>query len=203
MTAFLQSLGDELESIRAASLWKVEREILSSQSAAYRRGGRARGSELLRQQLSRVWPIIRHSLLPPRKRWTATASAWPRCASSAAPPTCTRQLEARIADYLGMEDCILFAACFDANGAVFEPLFGEQDAIISDALNHASIIDGIRLSKAKRYRYANNDMNDLEAQLKEAKAAKRAAHRDRDRRRVFDGWLSCQSQVHPRAGRQI
>ena len=74
-----------------------------------------------------------------------------------------RQLEARIADYVQMEDSILFAACFDANGAVFEPLFGEQDAIISDALNHASIIDGIRLSKAKRFRFANGDMNDLES----------------------------------------
>ena len=68
-----------------------------------------------------------------------------------------------------MDDSILFAACFDANGAVFEPLFGEQDAIVSDALNHASIIDGIRLSKARRFRYANGDMNDLEAQLKAAR----------------------------------
>jgi glycine C-acetyltransferase len=78
-------------------------------------------------------------------------------------------LERRIADYLGTDDSILFAACFDANGAVFEPLFGEQDAIVSDALNHASIIDGIRLSKARRFRYANGDMNDLEAQLKAAR----------------------------------
>jgi glycine C-acetyltransferase len=81
-----------------------------------------------------------------------------------------RQLEQRISDYVEMEDSILFAACFDANGAVFEPLFGEQDAIISDALNHASIIDGVRLSKAKRFRYANNDMNDLESQLQAARA---------------------------------
>ena len=68
-----------------------------------------------------------------------------------------------------MDDAILFAACFDANGGVFEPLFGEQDAIVSDALNHASIIDGIRLSKAKRFRFANGDMDDLEAQLKAAR----------------------------------
>ena len=80
-----------------------------------------------------------------------------------------RALEARIADYVQMEDSILFAACFDANGAVFEPLFGEQDAIISDSLNHASIIDGVRLSKAKRFRFANSDMNDLETQLKAAR----------------------------------
>ncbi|MEL7454232.1 MAG: glycine C-acetyltransferase [Pseudomonadota bacterium] len=81
-----------------------------------------------------------------------------------------RKLEREIADFLKFEDAITFAACFDANGAVFEPLLGEQDAIVSDSLNHASIIDGVRLCKAKRYRYANNDMNDLEAQLKRAKA---------------------------------
>lgn len=81
-----------------------------------------------------------------------------------------RQLEARLARYLGHDDSILFAACFDANGGLFEPLLGPEDAVISDALNHASIIDGIRLCKAKRYRYANSDMADLEAQLKAAKA---------------------------------
>ncbi len=81
-----------------------------------------------------------------------------------------RSLETRLAGFLGMDDSILFAACFDANGGVFEPLLGPDDAIISDALNHASIIDGIRLCKAKRYRYANSDMNDLEAKLKEARS---------------------------------
>ncbi|MEP2921583.1 glycine C-acetyltransferase [Sulfitobacter sp.] len=82
-----------------------------------------------------------------------------------------RELEQRLARFLGKDDAILFAACFDANGGLFEPLLGPEDAIISDALNHASIIDGIRLCKAKRYRYANSDMADLEAQLKAAKAA--------------------------------
>lgn len=81
-----------------------------------------------------------------------------------------RQLEKAIADYLGYDDAILFAACFDANGGVFEPLLGPDDAIISDSLNHASIIDGVRLCKAKRYRYANNDMDALEAELKKADA---------------------------------
>ncbi len=81
-----------------------------------------------------------------------------------------KQLEAKIADFFGTEDTILYAACFDANGGLFEPLLGEQDAIISDALNHASIIDGVRLCKARRYRYANSDMADLEAQLKQARA---------------------------------
>ena len=82
-----------------------------------------------------------------------------------------RDLEGRLAKFLGKDDSILFAACFDANGGLFEPLLGAEDAIISDSLNHASIIDGIRLCRAKRYRYANNDMGDLETKLKEARAA--------------------------------
>lgn len=80
-----------------------------------------------------------------------------------------RDLEQALAEWLGYEDSILYAACFDANGGVFEPLLGPEDAIISDSLNHASIIDGIRLCKAKRYRYANNDMDDLESKLKQAR----------------------------------
>ena len=85
--------------------------------------------------------------------------------------TLHRELERSIAAHLGMDDAILFAACFDANGGLFEPLLGAEDAIISDSLNHASIIDGVRLSKAARYRYANGDMDDLETQLKAADAA--------------------------------
>ena len=81
-----------------------------------------------------------------------------------------KQLEAQIAAFFGTEDTILYAACFDANGGLFEPLLTEQDAIISDSLNHASIIDGVRLCKAKRYRYANCDMADLERQLQQARA---------------------------------
>ena len=86
-----------------------------------------------------------------------------------------RALEQRVASYVGQEDAILYAACFDANGGLFEPLFGPEDAIVSDSLNHASIIDGIRLCKAKRYRYANNDMAALEDSLKQARA-ERARH---------------------------
>jgi glycine C-acetyltransferase len=82
-----------------------------------------------------------------------------------------KALEARLARFLGFEDAILFSSCFDANGGVFEALLGEEDAVVSDALNHASIIDGIRLCKARRYRYANADMADLEAQLRAARAA--------------------------------
>ena len=101
-----------------------------------------------------------------------------------------KQLEAAIADYFGTEDTILYAACFDANGGVFEPLFSEQDAIISDSLNHASIIDGVRLCKAVRYRYANADMADLEKQLQLAQA-------QRFRIIVTDGVFSMDGNVAP------
>lgn len=101
-----------------------------------------------------------------------------------------KELEHAIAEYFGTEDTILYAACFDANGGVFEPLFGPEDAIISDALNHASIIDGIRLCKAKRYRYANADMADLERALKEASDA-------RFRIIVTDGVFSMDGNVAP------
>src|SRR3990167_5561657 len=86
--------------------------------------------------------------------------------------TIHKQLEKSISEFLGMDDTILYSSCFDANGGLFEALLSEEDAIISDELNHASIIDGIRLCKAKRFRYKNNDMNDLEAQLMEAKGCR-------------------------------
>ena len=101
-----------------------------------------------------------------------------------------KQLEAAIADYFGTEDTILYAACFDANGGVFEPLLTEEDAIISDALNHASIIDGVRLCKAQRYRYANADMAELEECLKQAQA-------QRFRIIVTDGVFSMDGNVAP------
>lgn len=101
-----------------------------------------------------------------------------------------KELEKKIAEFFGTEDTILYAACFDANGGVFEPLFGEEDAIISDALNHASIIDGVRLCKAVRYRYENADMADLEAKLKEAQA-------QRHRIIVTDGVFSMDGNVAP------
>src|SRR5574338_1415738 len=101
-----------------------------------------------------------------------------------------KELEAKIASFLGTEDTILYAAAFDANGGVFEPLFGEEDAIISDELNHASIIDGVRLCKAQRYRYKNCDMADLEEQLKKAQA-------QRFRIIVTDGVFSMDGFVAP------
>lgn len=101
-----------------------------------------------------------------------------------------KELERKIAEFFGTEDTILYTSCFDANGGVFEPLFGEEDAIISDALNHASIIDGVRLCKAVRYRYANGDMKDLEEQLKKAQ-------KQRFRIIVTDGVFSMDGNVAP------
>jgi glycine C-acetyltransferase len=101
-----------------------------------------------------------------------------------------KELEQKLAEFFGMEDTILYAACFDANGGVFEPLLTEEDAIISDSLNHASIIDGVRLCKAQRYRYANADMSDLEEKLKEAQA-------QRFRLIVTDGVFSMDGNVAP------
>ncbi|MFG1948869.1 glycine C-acetyltransferase [Nonomuraea sp. NPDC048826] len=103
-----------------------------------------------------------------------------------------KELEARLSDFLGMEDTVLYSSCFDANGGVFETLLDGQDAVISDALNHASIIDGIRLSKARRYRYANRDMAELEARLKEAADARR-------RLIVTDGVFSMDGYLAPLA----
>jgi glycine C-acetyltransferase len=166
----ISEITAELEAIRGQSLWKSERPILGHQSAHIEVAG---GREVLNFCANNYLGLADHPALIAAAKEAldshglGMASVRFICGTS----DLHLQLELRIADYLGMEDSILFAACFDANGAVFEPLFGEQDAIVSDALNHASIIDGIRLSKARRYRFANGDMNDLETQLKAARQA--------------------------------
>ncbi len=168
MSTFLQSLGLELEAIRGQSLWKTEREISGAQGTSINVVG---DRQVLNFCANNYLGLANHpALIAAAKHALDThglgmASVRFICGTT----DLHRALEARVADYVQMEDSILFAACFDANGAVFEPLFGEQDAIISDSLNHASIIDGIRLSKAKRYRFANSDMGDLETQLKTAR----------------------------------
>ncbi len=167
MSTTLADISAELEAIRAQSLWKVERPILGHQSAHIR----VKRGDVLNFCANNYLGLADHpALVKAAQDALAThglgmASVRFICGTS----DLHLQLEQRLASYLLMDDAILFAACFDANGAVFEPLFGEQDAIISDSLNHASIIDGIRLSKARRFRYANGDMNDLEAQLKAAR----------------------------------
>ncbi len=162
-----QYLARELESIRQAGLYKNERIIATPQGVEI---GLADGQTVLNfcannyLGLSSHPDIIRaahHSL---DSHGFGMSSVRFICGTQ----DIHKELEARIARFFGTEDTILYAACFDANGGVFEPLLSEEDAIISDSLNHASIIDGVRLCKAVRYRYANADMADLEAQLKEA-----------------------------------
>jgi glycine C-acetyltransferase len=168
----LSDISTELENIRAQSLWKTERPILSPQGAHIEVEG---GRDVLNFCANNYLGLADHpELIAAAKEaldshGLGMASVRFICGTS----DLHTRLEQRIADYLQMEDAILYAACFDANGGVFEPLFGEQDAVISDALNHASIIDGIRLCKAARYRYANGDIADLEAQLNKAKLENR------------------------------
>ena len=166
----VSDISAELDAIRAQSLWKTERPILGHQSSHIAVTG---GREVLNFCANNYLGLADHPALVAAAKEAldshglGMASVRFICGTS----DLHLALERRIAGYLGMDDAILFAACFDANGAVFEPLFGEQDAIVSDALNHASIIDGIRLSKAKRFRFANGDMDDLETQLKAARGA--------------------------------
>ena len=172
--AFLPRIQQTLAEIEAAGLTKVERIITSRQ-----------GPEIeVRRRDGSVVTALNFcannylGLAGDDRVAQAAIAATQECGSGMASVRfiCGTQaihekLEAVTADYLGYEDAILFAAAFDANGGVFEPLLGEEDAIVSDSLNHASIIDGVRLCKAKRYRFANSDMDDLETQLKAARAA--------------------------------
>lgn len=164
-----QRLQTELDAIREAGLFKSERVIASSQSAEITlEDGRKVLNFCANNYLGLADDpaIIEAARQALETHGYGMASVRFICGTQ----DLHKQLEARIAEFFGTEDSILYAACFDANGGLFEPLLGEQDAVISDALNHASIIDGVRLCKAKRYRYANCDMGDLEAQLKQARA---------------------------------
>ena len=166
--AFLSHMRDTLAGIEADGLMKTERLITSPQGTRVGVDGR----ELINLCANNYLGLADHPALVEaateamRDHGYGMASVRFICGTQ----DLHRELEQRLAAFLGTEDSILFAACFDANGALFEPLLGPEDAVISDALNHASIIDGIRLCKAKRYRYANSDMADLEAQLKAARA---------------------------------
>jgi glycine C-acetyltransferase len=166
--AILSAIAEELAEIRDASLWKTERPLTSPQSAHIRVEG---GRQVLNFCANNYLGLADHpELIQAAKQALDThglgmASVRFICGTN----DLHGELESKIAAYVGMEDSILYAACFDANGGLFEPLFGEKDAIISDSLNHASIIDGVRLSKAARFRYANGDMDDLETQLKAAR----------------------------------
>ncbi len=165
-----QHYAEELDAIRAQGLFKSERIIVGPQAAEI---VLADGRRVLNFCANNYLGLADHpALIQAAKDALDThgfgmASVRFICGTQ----DLHKQLEAQIATFFGTEDTILYAACFDANGGLFEPLLGEHDAIISDALNHASIIDGVRLCKAKRFRYANCDMADLEAQLQAADAA--------------------------------
>ncbi|MDM9631217.1 glycine C-acetyltransferase [Robiginitalea aurantiaca] len=163
-----EHLENELEEIRNSGLFKEERIITSPQGPVIRI---STGAEVLNFCANNYLGLSAHPEVIQAAKDTLDSHGF---GMSSVRFICGTQdihkkLEKRIADFYGTEDTILYAAAFDANGGVFEPLLGPEDAIISDSLNHASIIDGVRLCKAKRYRYANADMQDLEAQLKQAR----------------------------------
>jgi glycine C-acetyltransferase len=167
-TSFYDRVSAELADIDAQGLTKPERVIASRQGPVIKVGGRDVLNFCANNYLGLAGDErVTQAGIKAQEKWGAgTASVRFICGTL----EIHKELERAIADYLGFEDTILFAAAFDANGGIFEPLFGADDAIISDSLNHASIIDGVRLCKAKRYRFATSDMADLEAQLKQARA---------------------------------
>ena len=177
-----QQLINELEEIKKAGLYKDERIIVNPQGADIKV---ASGDEVINFCANNYLGLSSHpKVIDAAKKALDThgygmSSVRFICGTQ----DIHKELEDKLSNFLGMEDTILYAAAFDANGGVFEPLFGKEDAIISDELNHASIIDGVRLCKAARYRYKNSDMADLEAQLKAAQA-------QRNRIIVTDGTFS-------------
>lgn len=164
---FLAEITARLDAIRAEGLWKEESVLASPQGARVAVNGR----EVLNLSANNYLGLADH---PALKRAAQAAMEARGFGLASVRFICGtqdlhRELETRLASWLGLDDAILFAAAFDANGALFEPLLTDADAVVSDSLNHASIIDGIRLSKARRFRFANNDMDDLERQLKTAR----------------------------------
>lgn len=182
-----QQLQDELSSIKEAGLYKEERIIVTPQGAEVKVSS---GDEVVIMCANNYLGLSSHPQVIEGAKQTLDTHGF---GMSSVRFICGTQdihktLEKKISDFLGMEDTILYAAAFDANGGVFEPLFGPEDAIISDELNHASIIDGVRLCKSARYRYKNSDMADLEAQLKDAQ-------KHRNRIIVTDGVFSMDGYV--------
>ncbi|WP_019173644.1 glycine C-acetyltransferase [Pseudaminobacter salicylatoxidans] len=165
--AFLSHLETEIAGLKSAGLYKSERVISSPQSAQIEVGGQKLLNFCANNYLGLADSIaLRDAAKATLDRYGyGMASVRFICGTQEE----HKELEAKLSTFLGMEDTILYSSCFDANAGLFETLLSEEDAVISDALNHASIIDGVRLSKAKRFRYANNDMADLEARLKEAR----------------------------------
>lgn len=190
-------LQGELEEIRTAGLFKTERHIDSPQASHISAGQLGQPANTVLNFCANNYlgladhaDIIAAAKSAMDERGFGMASVRFICGTQ----DLHLELEARVSQFLGTEDTILFSSCFDANGGVFESLFGAEDAIISDSLNHASIIDGIRLSKAKRFRYANQDMADLEAKLIEASSGEAPARR---KIIVTDGVFSMDGYLAP------
>ncbi|QYJ86087.1 glycine C-acetyltransferase [Shewanella mesophila] len=168
-TSFYDQINQQLAEVKAEGLYKSERVIASPQQTEIE----VNGTEVMNFCANNYLGLANHpELIAAAQQGLSDhgfgmASVRFICGTQ----DIHKQLEASLSDFLGMEDTILYSSCFDANAGLFETLLGAEDAIISDALNHASIIDGVRLCKAKRFRYANNDMADLETQLKAAKEA--------------------------------
>jgi len=186
--AFKEHLQSQLNEIESNGLFKRERVITTPQNAVVK----VNGKEVIIFCANNYLGLSSHPKVIEGAKKTLDSHGY---GMSSVRFICGTQdihktLEQKIATFLGQEDTILYAACFDANGGIFEPLFGEEDAIISDELNHASIIDGVRLCKAQRYRYKNSDMADLEEQLKKAQA-------QRYRIIVTDGVFSMDGYVAP------
>ncbi|MGB2703409.1 MAG: aminotransferase class I/II-fold pyridoxal phosphate-dependent enzyme, partial [Chitinophagaceae bacterium] len=162
----VQRIAKEVEEIKTAGLYKTERIIESPQGAEITVGGKKVLNFCANNYLglSSHPKVIEAAHKAIDHRGFGMSSVRFICGTQ----DIHKELEEKVSSFLGTEDTILYAAAFDANGGIFEPLFNEQDAIISDALNHASIIDGVRLCKAQRFRYEHNNMEDLEAKLKEA-----------------------------------
>ena len=163
---FINRISTELEEIRKSGLYKTERIIASPQGAEISVGGKMVLNFCANNYLglSSHPDVIKAGHAAIDQRGYGMSSVRFICGTQ----DIHKELEKKLSEFLGMEDTILYAAAFDANGGVFEPLFGEEDAIISDTLNHASIIDGVRLCKAQRFRYDHNNMDDLELKLKES-----------------------------------
>ncbi|MEK6578020.1 MAG: glycine C-acetyltransferase [Bdellovibrionota bacterium] len=163
---FISHLASEIDLIRDKGLYKAERVMTSPQQSVIE----ANGKKVINLCANNYLGLSNHPALieAAKKALTQYGFGLSSVRFICGTQTIHKKLEADLSQFLETDDTILYSSCFDANGGVFETLFGAEDAIISDSLNHASIIDGIRLSKAKRYRYSNNDMKDLEVQLKAA-----------------------------------
>lgn len=167
----LSHLSQEIEQLKATGLYKDERVITSPQQAQVEVAGT---DSVINLCANNYLGLANHPVLKKAAKEAIDKYGFGMSSVRFICGTLDihKELEAELSDFLGMEDTILYSSCFDANGGLFETLLGPEDAIISDSLNHASIIDGVRLCKAKRFRYANNDMADLEAKLKEAQGSR-------------------------------